>query len=225
MTQDYQNEDIQLEFNPRVDGFRLSKEIYERTSGSKKETIKQNVVSQKEIDYATDEVVKRMTNPSGTQEDKDAHNDMLNRCVVGDKVAQENVKKKIEKIIVNDLSLFPIGQKSAFLIDYIYRNNYGLGPIEDYVNDPTINEVFVNSFDHVWIEKDGKKTRVKSEFQSNDDVMRIIRLLLQFNHQEISIQDPMKESRMLNGSRLLVMIPPVAIAPTICIRKFDAFRS
>ena len=211
-------------FMPKKSGFRISSEVYERTAGSKKENFVKNVVSEKEIEVATAGVLKSMTAPKGTPEEVEAHNDMLNRCVIGDKVAQENVKRLIEKIIIKDLALVPQGAKAEYLVDYIYRNHYGLGPIEDLVNDPSVNEVFVNSYEHVWIEKNGKKVRIKSEFKDNEDVMRIIRLLLQFNHQDISVQVPMRESRMLNGSRITILIPPASKNPTICIRKFDAFE-
>lgn len=210
--------------NNRKKGFRISSEIYEITSGSKQDLARKNLVTQREIEVATQGVLASMTTPTGTPEEIAAHNDMLTRCVIGDKIAQDNVKRRIEKIIVKDMKLVPEGLKSQYLVDYIYRNHYGLGPIEDLVNDPSINEVFVNSYDHVWIEKNGKKTRIESEFKSDEDVMRIIRLLLQFNHQDISIQDPMKESRMLNGSRITILIPPASKHPTICIRKFDAFE-
>ena len=211
-------------FSLKNNGFRIASEIYERTQGTKKEATNKHLVSQDKINIATAGVLKMMTEPKGSAKEIEAHNDMLARCVIGDKTAQENVKRLIEKTIVKDMELVPIGPQSKFLVDYIYRNNYGLGPIDDLVNDPSINEVFVNSYDHVWIEKNGKKVRIDSEFTSDEDVMRIIRLLLQYNHQDISIQDPMKESRMLNGSRITILIPPAAKHPTICIRKFDAFE-
>lgn len=213
-----------ISFAPKKTGFRITSEIYERTSGSKKESFKKDIVSQKEKDIAIEGVLRYMTNPKGTIQEIEAHNDMLNRCVIGDVVAQTNVKHLIEKIIEKDLEIVPHGPKSEYLVDYIYRNYYGLGPIEDLVNDPSINEVFVNSYDQVWIERGGKKERIKSEFKNNEDVMRIIRLLLQFDHKEVNLQHPTEESRMLNGSRITILIPPASKNPTICIRKFDAFE-
>lgn len=177
-----------------------------------------------ERDKAVNEVLNRMTHIEGTPDEIVAHNEMLNRCVMGDKNAQRNVKALIEKILEKDLHVVQHGAESKAFVDYIYRNHYGLGPIDELVNDPTINEVWVNSYDHIWIERGGVKTRVKSEFQSDSDIMRIIRLLLNFNKMDISVQEPIREARMLDGSRITILIPPVAKHPCINIRKFDAFE-
>ena len=210
-------------FNQRRGQFRVDKVIHEKT---RKDDIDSGLsrISPEIRDKAIEGVLDKMTHIQGTPEEIAAHNHMLNRCVMGDKIAQKNIKALIEKIISIDLRLLPKGNECEALVQYIYRNNYGLGPIDDLVNDPSINEVWVNSYDHIWIEKGGVKTRIKSEFKSDEDIMRIIRLLLNFNKMDISIQEPIREARMLDGSRITILIPPVAKHPCINIRKFDAFE-
>lgn len=168
-------------------------------------------------------VLKEMTEIKGTPEEIEAHNRLLARCAIGDKSAQMSVKAMIKKIIEKDYQLAqpPV---SDLLVKKIYENNYGLGAIDDLFNDPTINEIWVNGYEHIWIEKGGIKYRLKDRsFKNDEDVIRVIRLLLQFDKKDITMQMPMQESRMLDGSRLTVLIPPVAKRPYINIRKFEAF--
>lgn len=205
--------------------FRIDKAIYEKShnDGRTSEDTFSSITPQIR-DAAISGVLERMTHIQGTQEEIAAHNEMLNRCVMGDKIAQKNVKALIEKILEKDMRIVQHGAESLALVNYIYRNYYGLGPIDDLVNDPSINEVWVNSYDHIWIEKGGIKQRIKSEFKNDGDILRIIRLLLNFNKMDISVQEPIKEARMLDGSRITILIPPVAKHPCINIRKFDAFE-
>lgn len=175
------------------------------------------------IEKATKIVIKEMTEFRGTASEMELHNTTLARCAMGDKTAQLHVKAMIKKIIENDYNLArpPVSDK---LVEEIYANNYGLGVIDDLYNDKSINEIWVNGWDQVWIEKGGFKYRLKDKkFKSDEDIIRIIRLLLQFDKKDITTQEPMQESRMLDGSRVTVLIPPVSKRPNINIRKFEAF--
>lgn len=176
------------------------------------------------IKEASEIVVKKMTEIKGSPAELEMHNEILARCAMGDKAAQINVKAMIKKIIEKDHGLAqpPLSDK---LVDIIYVNNYGLGAIDDLFHDQSINEIWVNGYDHIWIEKNGIKQRLKEKsFKSDEDIVRVIRLLLQFDKKDITVQHPMQESRMLDGSRITVLIPPVAKRPYINIRKFEAFE-
>jgi pilus assembly protein CpaF len=181
-------------------------------------------LNQRLIDEATKVVLKDMTEVKGSADEIETHNMILARCAMGDKSAQLNVKAMIKKIIEKDHNIAqpPLSDQ---LVKEIYANNYGLGAIDDLFNDPSINEIWVNGWEHIWIEKGGIKYRLNNKrFKSDEDIIRIIRLLLQFDKKDITIQEPMRESRMLDGSRITVLIPPIAKRPYINIRKFEAFE-
>jgi len=176
------------------------------------------------IEKATRVVVKEMTEIKGTPDEIEAYNRVLARCAAGDRVAQTSIKAMIKKIIEKDhiLAQPPL---SEVLAKRIYEDNYGLGAIDDLYHDQTINEIWVNGQNHIWIERGGIKMRIlDKKFKSDEDVIRIIRLLLQSDKKDITVQEPIRESRMLDGSRITVLIPPVAKRPYINIRKFDAFE-
>lgn len=178
---------------------------------------------------ATKIVVSEITDPKNkTDNEIKIHNQLLNHCAMGDKNAQKQIKAMIKKIIEknNRLGFLSLGNVPIkILVKKIYENNYGLGAIDFLINDKSISEIWVNGYDNIWIQKNGKAQRVlEKSFKDNEDVERIINLMLQYNHKDITKQKPMEEARMLDGSRLTVLIPPVSDRPCINIRKFDAFE-
>lgn len=167
-------------------------------------------------------VVDVLTNPKGTREEKEKHNETLARCVKGDKLAQRQVKSLIAKVLTEerlvDASII------MAVTEQIYKDNYGLGVIEDLYHDDTISEIWVNGYDSIWIDRGGVKERINSKFQSDEDVKRVINLMIRFDKKNISPINPRVECRMADGSRLTCMIPPTANRPYINIRKFNAFK-
>lgn len=166
-------------------------------------------------------VVRKITDFKGTPDEVAIHNEMLASCTIGEKKAQEYVKAMIRDAL---LSLSVPFEKLEYLTKKIYEDYYGLGPIEDLFQDPTVNEIWVNGAEHIWIERDGKKIRIPRRFTDDQDVLRVIRLILQYDHQEVNRQKPIAESRMADGSRVTVVVPEVAKRPYINIRKFQAFQ-
>lgn len=170
----------------------------------------------------TDRVVNVLTNPKGTREEKEKHNEILARCARGDVLAQRQVKSMISKVLTEE-RLVDAGIL-MIVTEQIYKDNYGLGVIEDLYNDDTISEIWVNGCDSIWIDKGGVKIRVDNKFQNDEDVKRVINLMIRFDKKNISPINPRVECRMADGSRITCMIPPTANRPYINIRKFNSFK-
>jgi pilus assembly protein CpaF len=99
----------------------------------------------------------------------------------------------------------------------------GLGPIEPLLRDPTITEVMVNAPDVVYYERDGKLYRAPVRFRDNVHIMRIVERIISPLGRRVDEASPMVDARLADGSRVNVIIPPVAPkSPTITIRKFRA---
>lgn len=168
-------------------------------------------------------VKKHLTDAKGTETEIAKHNEVLQRCVLGDKNAQVQIKFLIRQIL--EQSNITINTDDIeYLVDEIYRNNYGLGAIDDLIADDSINEIWVNGYDQIWIEKGGIKTRLNRRFKSDEEVVRVMRQMLQFDKKDINPLNPTIESKLIDGSRITFAIPPVALRPTINIRKFRAFE-
>ena len=181
-----------------------------------------NTLGNDDYEKISKKVVDVLTNPKGNNEEKNQHNDLLARCARGNKMAQKQVKSLIVKVLTEEKLCESNLIRS--LSDKIYKENYGLGEIQDLFDNPDISEIWVNGCDHVWVDQRGVKVRLPLKFKNDSDVERVIRLMLRYDKKNISPTNPRVEGRMEDGSRLTVMVPPTAKRPYINIRKFDSFK-
>jgi pilus assembly protein CpaF len=98
----------------------------------------------------------------------------------------------------------------------------GLGPLERYLGDPKINEIMINGPTQIFLESAGKLTLAPERFTSEDQLRRIIeRIVLQVGRR-VDEQSPLVDARLLDGSRVNAVIPPVALdGSKLTIRKFS----
>ncbi len=95
------------------------------------------------------------------------------------------------------------------------------GPITDLLNDDTISEVMVNGPNQVYIERKGQLTPVNVRFESDAELIRVIREIASFVGRRIDDESPMVDCRLPDGSRVNAIIPPLAIdGASLTIRKF-----
>jgi pilus assembly protein CpaF len=108
------------------------------------------------------------------------------------------------------------------LVDEIMDDVVGLGPIERFLDDPTISEVMVNSTDHIYIERNGVIESTDARFVSTDHLRRVIERIVAQVGRRIDESSPMVDARLADGSRVNAVIPPLAVdGPMLTIRKFS----
>jgi len=99
----------------------------------------------------------------------------------------------------------------------------GLGPIDALLRDPSISEVMVNAPDEVFFEREGILYLSDVSFRDDVHISRVIERIVAPIGRRIDESSPMVDARLPDGSRVNVVIPPVAPkSPTITIRKFRA---
>lgn len=99
----------------------------------------------------------------------------------------------------------------------------GLGPIDALLRDPSISEVMVNAPDEVFFEREGILYLSDVRFRNPTHVMRVIERVIAPIGRRVDESSPMVDARLPDGSRVNIIIPPVAPkSPTITIRKFRA---
>src|SRR2546425_762612 len=99
----------------------------------------------------------------------------------------------------------------------------GLGPIDALMRDPSISEVMVNAPDEVFFEREGILYLSDVRFRDGPHVQRVIERIIAPIGRRVDEASPMVDARLPDGSRVNVVIPPVAPkSPTITIRKFRA---
>src|SRR5205807_1906660 len=108
------------------------------------------------------------------------------------------------------------------LLDSVLNDFLGLGPIESLISDPTITEIMVNGPDQIFVEHKGKLTLSTVQFESEDQLRRVIDRIVSTIGRRIDEGSPMVDARLKDGSRVNVIIPPLALnGPILTIRKFS----
>ena len=101
----------------------------------------------------------------------------------------------------------------------------GFGPLEPLLSDPDITEVMVNSPTEVFYERDGVIYASSVRFRDQEHIRRVADRIVAPLGRRLDEASPMVDARLPDGSRVNVVIPPVAVdSPTITIRKFQPNR-
>src|SRR5687767_12301277 len=102
---------------------------------------------------------------------------------------------------------------------------FGLGPLEPLLRDPSISDILVNTYRHVFIERKGVLERVTATFQDDAHLMRVIDRIVSRIGRRVDDSSPMVDARLPDGSRVNAIIPPLAVdGPLLSIRRFPAER-
>jgi pilus assembly protein CpaF len=97
----------------------------------------------------------------------------------------------------------------------------GLGPLEPFLKDDTISDILVNTYSQIFIERFGKLELTESRFKDDTHLMRIIDKIVSSMGRRIDESSPMVDARLSDGSRVNVIIPPLAIdGPILSVRRF-----
>ena len=99
----------------------------------------------------------------------------------------------------------------------------GYGPIEPYLRDPDLTEIMVNGPYDIWIERQGRLSRVNGTFASETHLRRTIDKIVARVGRRVDESSPMVDARLPDGSRVNAVIPPLALdGSVLTIRKFSA---
>src|ERR1700682_4244810 len=131
------------------------------------------------------------------------------RTLVGELLAEEGMP----------LSLSERDVLFSELVDEVF----GLGPLEPLLRDPTISDILVNTYKNVFVERGGLLERVNAQFQDDRHLLRVIDRIVSGVGRRIDDSSPMVDARLLDGSRVNAIIPPLAVdGPLLSIRRFPA---
>jgi pilus assembly protein CpaF len=107
----------------------------------------------------------------------------------------------------------------------IVRDSVGLGPLEVLLADPAVEEVMVNGHERVYVERRGLLEPTDVVFESEEELRNAIERILAPLGRRVDELSPMVDARLADGSRVNVVIPPLAIdGPALSIRRFAADR-
>ncbi|WP_297770111.1 CpaF family protein [uncultured Alcanivorax sp.] len=144
------------------------------------------------------------------------------------------MEKMEEKLVRNQIRLalrdlidengFVLNEhEQSVLIENVENEVLGMGPLEPLLHDPSISDILINTADTCYIERHGVLEKVNIRFQNNDHLMRIIQKIAGAVGRRVDESSPMVDARLMDGSRVNAIIPPLAVdGPLLSIRKFAA---
>ena len=154
------------------------------------------------------------------------HRKLLGRLNLAnlDAVSREEAAAAIREVIQELLSWENIAlnvEERDRLGEEILDEIFGLGPLEPLMKDPEVSDILVNTYDSVFIEKEGKLFKTDISFQNDRHLLQVIDRIVSGVGRRIDDSSPMVDARLPDNSRVNAIIPPLAVdGPHLSIRRF-----
>jgi pilus assembly protein CpaF len=143
--------------------------------------------------------------------------------IENDRVRAE-VKHAALMIVEQEPTLLTAREKEE-ISEEVLHEVFGLGPLEPLLQDPTISDILVNGFSQVYVERAGVLEITSVRFHDNAHLLRIIDRIVSQVGRRVDESNPMVDARLLDGSRVNAIIPPLAVdGPLLSIRRFSNDR-
>ncbi len=140
------------------------------------------------------------------------------------KMPREQLFREVEEIvgeILTEEKLRLNGAEQRTLVEALVDDMLGLGPLEPLIADETITDIMVNGPYQVYVEQGGKLRLTDVKFRDNQHVLNICTRIVTKVGRRVDESTPICDARLLDGSRVNIIIPPLAIdGAAISIRKF-----
>jgi pilus assembly protein CpaF len=151
---------------------------------------------------------------------------LLERIDVGRAVAMpaEELRRQVSDIVADILTEIKTNLNMAEqqdLVTQLLNDMLGLGPLEPLLQDETITDIMVNGAKQVYVERRGKLQIADVTFRDDQHLMSICTRIVSRVGRRIDETTPLCDARLADGSRVNIIIPPLALdGPAISIRKF-----
>ncbi|WP_258187764.1 CpaF family protein [Trinickia symbiotica] len=139
-------------------------------------------------------------------------------------MSRQEVREGIEQIaaelIAKDRLTLSLADQSL-IVDEIVNDMFGIGPIEPLLADERVTDILVNGPDQVYVERGGKLELTPLKFRDNAHVVNVAQRIAAAVGRRVDESSPMVDARLADGSRVNVVLPPIALhGASISIRKF-----
>jgi len=156
------------------------------------------------------------------------HQDLLNRLNL-DRLtqtaradAEPEIRSVIQDLLDRENQRVPLSlYERESLVGDVLNELFGLGPLEALLKDPTVSDILVNKSSQVYVERNGRLEHTEIVFRDDKHLMQIIERIVSAVGRRIDESTPMVDARLADGSRVNVIIPPLALdGPSMSIRRF-----
>jgi len=148
----------------------------------------------------------------------------LNLAVL-DKATETDLRREISVITnegLRERGVVLNSSETDQLVQELYDEVTGLGPLEPLLKDDTINDILVNGAKQVFIERTGKLELTSVQFRDERHLLRVIDKIVSAVGRRVDESNPYVDARLADGSRFNAMVPPCAVdGALVSIRKFS----
>ena len=143
------------------------------------------------------------------------------RTQVERSLLQEHLRRIIVKRLPDEVRMPKLSsEEQDRLIDETIKEVVGYDVLDLLLTDPTITEIMVNGPHEIFVERDGHLERIDVKFDDTNHLMSVIERMLGKVNQTVNESSPVCDARLLDGSRVNVIIPPLVLnGPVVTIRK------
>lgn len=132
-----------------------------------------------------------------------------------EQAVEELVNQQLKGIYV------PI-QQWTMIVQQVYSSIRGFGILDSIMADDEITEIMINGPEKIFIEKKGRLTKLNQTFENERRLEDIVQKIVGLAGREVNQANPIVDTRLPDGSRVNVVLPPVARdGATVTIRKFS----
>lgn len=112
-------------------------------------------------------------------------------------------------------------KEKSYITAAVFESIRGLGILGQIIGDPEVTEVMINGFDHIFVERAGRLSRLENHFESRQELETIITKFVSQAGRAVNESEPIVDTHLEDGSRVNVVMPPVALnGPIVTIRRF-----
>lgn len=137
-------------------------------------------------------------------------------------------RQRIDLFVNNEIASYIIQERLPLneiersqIASSITKELAGLGPLEDLLQDPSIEDILINGAKAIFVSRNGVLTETPSQFKDDAHVLRIVRRILAPLGRRLDESSPMVDARLPDGGRLNAIIEPLSVdGPSVSIRKF-----
>ena len=147
---------------------------------------------------------------------------ILERMDYSREMEDEDVLSLIDDIILEqeDSPIMPVRMKRK-LREELFHTLRRLDVLQEFVEDPEITEIMINGPNHIFVERNGILQRQRQGFESEEKLRDVIQQIVAGCNRVVNEASPIVDARLVNGSRVNVVMDPVAInGPIVTIRRF-----
>ena len=138
--------------------------------------------------------------------------------------AESEIRTLVIELLAEEGTPISLSERDV-LFGELVDEVFGLGPLEPLLRDGSVSDILVNTHKNVFVERGGILERVATSFQDDKHLLRVIDRIVSGVGRRIDDSSPMVDARLLDGSRVNAIIPPLAVdGPLLSIRRFPAER-